>query len=225
LSRARMMTELRLEAAKAAAAYVEDGMVVGLGSGSTVSLMILEIAKSGKSVEVIPASSQTYLELSKAGLAITSLDRHPRPDLYIDSFDQVDRSRSMIKGGGAALMREKVLAAASRTRIFAGTHDKLSSKLDKPVPLEVLPFAVGYVVKVLTEDGAVPVLRTSPAKNGPVLTDNCNYILDVAFGVVEDPAGLNSGLRRIPGVLETGLFVGLADKVIIVHEEGVVEEL
>ncbi|MEM1950070.1 MAG: ribose-5-phosphate isomerase RpiA [Candidatus Caldarchaeum sp.] len=219
------MTELRLEAAKAAAAYVEDGMVVGLGSGSTVSLMIIEIANSGKSVEVIPASSQTYLESAKAGLPITSLDRHPHPDLYIDSFDQVDSSRSMIKGGGAALMREKVLAAASRKRIFAGTYDKLSSKLDKPVPLEVLPFAVGYVVKVLKEDGAVPVLRTSTGKNGPVVTDNGNYILDVAFGVVEDPAGLNSGLRRIPGVLETGLFVDLADKVIIVQEKGVVEEL
>ncbi|MCS6769607.1 MAG: ribose-5-phosphate isomerase RpiA [Candidatus Caldarchaeum sp.] len=213
------------EAARAAAAYVEEGMVVGLGSGSTVSLMIAEIAGKAKNITVIPASSQTYLECVNAGLTLTTLDRHPQPDIYLDSFDQVDRARNMIKGGGAALMREKVLATASRKRIFAGTYSKVVDRLNRPVPLEVLPFALGYVVSLLREKQASPRLRDSDAKNGPTVTDNGNYILDVDFGEIEEPSVLEAWLRKVPGVLENGLFVGLADRVLIAYGGGFVEEL
>ncbi len=215
--------DIKLAAAKEAVSYVEDGMVVGLGSGSTVSLMIYEIVD--KDVTIIPASSQTYLEAIKAGLKLSTLDKHPCPDLYLDGFDQVDIECNMIKGGGAALLREKVLAAASRKRIFAGEYSKLVKKLNKSVPLEVVPFALGYVLEVIKGMAVSAVIRSSQAKNGPTVTDNGNYIIDVNFGEIVDPEALEQRLRRIPGVVENGLFVGLADKVIISSKDGGLEVL
>ncbi|MEM4302826.1 MAG: ribose-5-phosphate isomerase RpiA [Candidatus Caldarchaeum sp.] len=219
------MDGARLAAAKTVTSLVEDGMVVGLGSGSTVSLIVAEISKLGKRIAVIPASSQTYLEAVRSGLKLTSLDRNPHPDLYLDSFDQTDENCNMVKGGGAALMREKVLASASKLRIFVGESRKLSKKLNKPVPLEVLSFALGYVVDEVEKIGASVAVRMSQAKNGPTVTDNGNYVVDADFGEITDPASLEQRLRKIPGLLENGLFVGLADRMFIAMEDGRVEEL
>ncbi|MEM4287898.1 MAG: ribose-5-phosphate isomerase RpiA [Candidatus Caldarchaeum sp.] len=219
------MEKAKVAAARAATAFVEDGMVVGLGSGSTASVMLAEIAKQGKRISVIPASSQTYLEAVNSGLQIATLETNPQPDLYLDSFDQVDHDCNMIKGGGAALMREKVLASASRLRIFAGESRKLSRKLNKPIPLEVLPFALGYVMKTVERLGASITIRMAQTKNGPTVTDNGNYVIDASFGEITEPDVLEQRLRKIPGLLENGLFVGLADAVFIAYVDGRVEEM
>ena len=217
--------EAKALAAKAAARHVVDGMVVALGSGTTVSLMVEELAQLKLNIKVLTASSQTYLEAVRAGLSITSLDQNPEPDIYLDSFDQVDPHCNMLKGRGGAFLREKVLAAASKKRVFAGENMKYSPVLDKPVPLEVLPFALGYILRRVEELGGRPNLRMSREKNGPTVTDNGNYVVEVDFGPIANPSNFEKKLRTIPGVLENGLFTEIADKVIIAYSDGRLEEI
>jgi ribose 5-phosphate isomerase A len=217
--------EAKALAAKAAVRHVEDGMVVALGSGTTVSYVIKELALSKLNVKVLAASSQTYLEAVRAGLTHTTLDQNPEPDIYLDSFDQVDPGCNMLKGRGGAFLREKVLAAASRKRVFVGESSKFRQVLDGPVPLEVLPFALGYVLRRVSDIGGKAAVRMSQEKNGPTVTDNGNYVVDVDFGPITDPSNLDRELRSIPGVLENGLFTKMADKVIIAHHDGKVEEI
>ncbi|MDW8084281.1 MAG: ribose-5-phosphate isomerase RpiA [Candidatus Caldarchaeum sp.] len=207
-------------AAEQAVEYVEDGFVVGLGSGSTVSLIIEAIANSGMKVKLIPASWQSYYECVAAGLEVVSIDQSPHPDLYLDSFDQVTESGYMIKGGGGAMLREKVLAAASKLRIFVGDSNKLVEKLSRPVPLEIIPFAYRFVEGKINELGARLELRTSAAKNGPTISDNGHFIADADFGPIHDPVSVERNLRNIPGIVENGLFIGLADQIIIAYEDG-----
>jgi len=176
-------------------------------------------------VKVLTASSQTYLEAVSAGLTHTTLDQNPEPDIYLDSFDQVDPSCNMLKGRGGAFLREKVLAAASRKRVFVGESSKFRQVLDGPVPVEVLPFALGYVFRKISYMGGKPAVRMSQEKNGPTVTDNGNYVIDVDFGPVTDPLNLDRKLRSIPGILENGLFTKMADKVIIAHPDGKLEEI
>jgi ribose 5-phosphate isomerase A len=131
----------------------------------------------------------------------------------------------MLKGRGGAFLREKVLAAASRKRVFVGESSKFRQVLDGPVPLEVLPFALGYVLRRVSDIGGKAAVRMSQEKNGPTVTDNGNYVVDVDFGPITDPSNLDRELRSIPGVLENGLFTKMADKVIIAHPDGKVEEI
>jgi ribose 5-phosphate isomerase A len=131
----------------------------------------------------------------------------------------------MLKGRGGAFLREKVLAAASRKRVFVGESSKFRQVLDGPVPLEVLPFALGYVLRRVSDIGGKAAVRMSQEKNGPTVTDNGNYVVDVDFGQITDPSNLDRKLRSIPGILENGLFTKMADKVIIAHSNGKVEEI
>jgi len=210
----------RLNAVREALREIHDGMVVGLGSGSTVTLMVEELARVGFRVKVIPASSQTLIEAVRHGLDVAYLEAYPCPDIYLDSFDQVDVAGNVIKGGGGAHLREKVLSYSSERVILVGDYGKRSEILSIPVPLEVNPFALPYVLARVSEMGGRPALRVSQGKNGPVVSDNGNYIVDVDFGEIRDPEKLETMLRKIPGLLENGLFIRAADVILIGEATG-----
>ena len=203
---------------------VRDGMVIGLGSGSTVELFVgklrIFLEENSMEVEVIPSSYQSYLLALRNGLKIASLDENPRPDLTIDSFDQVDRRGSAIKGGGGALTREKILCHAAKRTILIGDYAKLTESLSMPIPVEVIPFALGYVVDEVTRLGGEPKIREGSGKVGPVITDNGNLLVDVKFEEIRNPAELERTLDSIPGIVENGLFTSNITEVLIGHPDG-----
>jgi len=205
-------------AALEAVKHVKDGFVVGLGSGSTVAYAAEEIGKRIKTeklyVKVVPTSYQAFTLAVKNGIPVTTLEEHPILDLTIDGADQIDENLNLIKGMGGALTREKIVAAASKTLIIIADDRKKAKILGENgqlVPIEVLPFATPFVVRKLSELGGKPRIRESVGKVGPVVTDNGNFIIDVDFGLIENPGKLNTKLKRIPGIVETGLFVDMAD--------------
>lgn len=208
-------------AAVRAAEHVKEGSVVGLGSGSTVAYTLQEIGRriqKGKlRILGVPTSYQAFLMAVKYKIPITTLDEHPGLDLAVDGADQVDDNLNMIKGMGGALTREKVIASASRTTVIAIDETKISKHLgyNQPVPVEVLPFALAPVRARLQSLGGKPLLREAEKKAGPVVTDCGNFILDVHFGPISDPRELDQELKSIPGIIETGLFVEMADVVYV----------
>jgi ribose 5-phosphate isomerase A len=211
-------------AGRAAAELVHDGDVVGLGTGSTAYFTVValgERVKAGLKIIGIPTSLQTG-ELARAvGIPVTTLDEHPEIDITIDGADEVDPRLNLIKGGGGALLREKVVAAASRKMVVVADSGKVVSALGKfPLPVEVIAFARAVVEKKMVALGASPKLRTKP-DGSPYLTDNGNQILDCSFGKIADPAALARTLSDIPGVVEHGLFVGLASLAIVGRGSGV----
>ncbi len=216
----------RAAAIKAALEYVEKGMVIGLGSGTTVAQMV-EMMKNLVKVEelkFIPSSLQAKHLIIGHGLRLASLDTHPEPDLVLDSFDQVDQEGNVIKGGGGALLREKILAQAGRKVIYIGDHLKQRKKLDRPVPLEVLEFAYPHVKKTLEKLGAKAKIREGKMKMGPVISDNGNLIVEADFGEIENPEKLEQRLNMIAGVLENGIFTKPAHLIIIGYPDGRVEK-
>jgi ribose 5-phosphate isomerase A len=226
----------RFDEAKRAAAFsavgeVENNFIIGLGSGSTVALAAEALAQrirfEGLVVRVVPASTQTELLCVEYGIPLTTLTVTPMLSLTIDGADQVDpRTLNVIKGGGAAHMREKVLASASQRVVLIVDESKLSEgPLNKPVPVEVVPFAYKPVETRLKDLGGNPILRYAIHKNGPVITDNGNYVIDVDFGEIEDPVGLERRVKAIPGVVEVGLFIELVDRVYVGLKEGGVKIL
>lgn len=205
-------------AANAAVAHVQDGFVVGLGSGSTAALAIQAIGerirKERLKILGIPTSSQAFQVAVDCGIQITTLDEHPNIDVTIDGADQLTADLCLIKGGGAALMREKIVASASILNVIIVDRAKKVRYLGENnqfVPVEVLPFALAPVKQKIAVLGGKSVAREVKGKLGPVITDNGNAVLDVYFGEIPDPAGLAVKLKMIPGVIETGLFVGLTD--------------
>lgn len=208
-------------AALEAVKHVKDGFIVGLGSGSTAAYAIQELGKliRQKSWRVlgVPTSHQAFLLAVKCGVSITTLNEHPRLDLTIDGVDQVDPDLNMIKGMGGALTREKIVASASKQNIIVADETKLTKKLgtNQPVPIEVLPFATTLVESRIKKMKGKPVLREVKGKVGPVVTDNGNFIVDADFGPIDAPGELNAKLKSIPGVVETGLFVGMANIVYV----------
>jgi ribose 5-phosphate isomerase A len=155
---------------------------------------------------------------------LTTLDEHPVLDLAIDGADEVDKNLDMIKGGGGALTREKIVASSAKQVIIVADESKLVEKLGKfKVPIEVLPFALAPVTKSIKELGGKPLLRESKGKVGAVVTDNGNYILDVDFGLIDNTKALDEKLKRTPGVIETGLFIGLANKVYLGKSDGIIQ--
>lgn len=210
----------KLAAAKAAVEHVGDSFVVGVGSGTTVSQILKQLAALGRDFVVVPASWQSYYEAIEIGLKVSSIDVFPVLDIYLDSFDQVTEEGVMLKGGGGAFLREKVLATSARRRIFAGESSKLVHKLHRPVPVEVLPFAFNVVRRKLEALGAKVTLRISSVKNGPAISDNGNFLADADFGEITNPIDLHTELRKIPGLLENGLFIDYADKIIMGQENG-----
>lgn len=221
--------EERILAAKAALDYVEDGMKLGIGSGRAVAKFIealgVRLKEEGIAVKAVPTSVKTELLCMEHGIPLTTLNEALSLDLDVDGADQVERtSLNMIKGGGGALLREKIVASASDKRIIIIEEGKLADKLSWKIPLEVLPFALGFCLKQLRGLGK-PEVREGTGKLGPIVTDNGNYIVDLDVGTIEDPYKIEEGLRRIPGVLETGLFLNLADKVIVGKSTGRIEIL
>jgi len=219
--------EAKRKAAIAAVKHVKDGDVVGLGTGSTVLYAILEIGRMVREGELdivgIPTSEKTKSIAIDAGIPLTTLDEHPEPDIAIDGADQVDRELNMIKGLGAALTREKILESAAKLLVIVVDETKLTNKLglEQVVPVEVLPFAVTPVSKALRKMGGNPILRASNSEGKPIKTDNSNFIIDVDFGPIEHPTVLEKEINMIPGVIECGLFLGMADVVYVGCKDGV----
>lgn len=198
----------KYNASKLALSLIKDEMTIGIGSGSTVEVFLNLLGEKIKKEELriygIPSSYQAMLAGARNGLIITDLiDREP--DLCVDGADQVDAKLNCIKGGGAALTREKILAFASKKVIILVEDSKLTDKLSMPVPVEVLPFAYGYVMKRLSKI-CKPRLREGKGKVGPIITDNGNFILDCDFGVIEAPEEVEKELKSISGVVENGIF-------------------
>jgi ribose 5-phosphate isomerase A len=210
--------DAKKRAASEAVKNVRDGFVIGLGSGSTVAYAICEIGRKIRNGELsvvgVPASYKTFLLAVECGIPLTSLNEHPRLNLTIDGADQIDEELNLIKGRGGALTREKIIASASDSLIIVVDETKLTKSLgeDQPVPIEVMPFALPLVTDRIKKMGGRPELRERKDGSGPYVTDNGNFIIDADFGVIEDPKNLNANLKRIPGIIETGLFIGMTEK-------------
>ncbi|MGC2154156.1 MAG: ribose-5-phosphate isomerase RpiA [Terriglobales bacterium] len=213
-------------AGRAAAKLVNDGDIVGLGTGSTAYFAVIalgERVKAGLKIIGIPTSIATAELARKVGIPLTTLDQHPAIDIDIDGADEVDPHLILIKGGGGALLREKVIAAASKKFIVVADSAKIVSVLGKfPLPVEIIAFARAVVEPKIAGLGASIKMRTRP-DGSPYLTDNGNPILDCSFGKIEDPPALSRALNNIPGVVEHGLFIGLASKALVGKENSVEE--
>jgi len=209
-------------AGESAADTVDDGMVVGLGTGSTAAHAIRAIGRAvdgGLDVAGIPTSYQSRALARESGVPLTSLSE-AAPDVAIDGADQV-AGRVLIKGGGAAHAREKLVDAAADRFAVVVDERKLVDALDAPVPIEVLPAAREPVAGAVRDLGGDPDLRAAANKDGPVVTDNGNLVVDADFGRIEDPAGLAREVAALPGVVEHGLFVDLADEIHVGSDDGV----
>jgi len=213
------------EKAKRAAGYraadmVEEGMVVGLGTGSTVYFSIERLServRDGLRITGIPTSFQTALRAREAGIPLTTLDDNPLIDLAIDGADEVDPKLRLIKGRGAAHLREKCVAAAAKCFVVVVDEQKIVKKLGAAaVPVEVLPFAIMPVLNDLRVLGCVPVIREAVKKDGPVITDNGNFIVDCKFPEIRNPEQLEVSLAAVPGVVESGLFCGFVKKTTVI---------
>lgn len=213
-------------AAAAAASYVKEGMIIGIGTGSTVVHFIDELAKLhklGLFFEVVCSSQKSTHQAKASGLRFADEESLRKIDLTVDGADQIDEQKRMIKGGGGALLREKILAYSSQEVIIIVDESKYHTQLvGCKVPLEILPFAFELTLARIYECGFKGRIRKE--KDSFFLTDNHNFILDLEFdGLIEAPEQKDLSLRSIPGVLETGFFFNLAKKVIIGYENGKVE--
>jgi ribose 5-phosphate isomerase A len=212
---------LKRRAAERAVEYVESGMVVGLGEGSTAAFAVLRVAEllhEGKLRDIlgVPCSRHVEVQARALGIPLTTLEEHPVIDLTFDGADELDPDLNMIKGGGGALLREKIVAQASRREIIAVDESKLSPVLGTnwPVPVEVIRFGWRTQISYLESLGAKPVLRLV-GDGMPFETDQGNLILDCDFGPIADPARLASRLDERAGIVEHGLFLGLATEIIV----------
>src|SRR5271157_1395496 len=214
-----MANEEEKEAAgRAAARLVRDGDVVGLGTGSTAYFAVValgERVKAGMKIVGIPTSIQTADLARTLGIPLTTFDEHPEIDITIDGADEFDPHLRLIKGGGGALLREKVVASASKKMVVVADSAKMVPVLGKfPLPVEIIAFARAVVEKRIVALGASPKLRTKP-DGSPYVTDNGNPILDCSFGKIADPPALARALSNIPGIVEHGLFIGLASMALV----------
>lgn len=209
--------------------YIEDGMVIGFGTGTTMAQAVGYIKKKVQEDKMklifIPTSFQSRQLLLENRLQAASLYEYPQLDLMIDSLDQTDKEGNVIKGGGGAMLMEKVVAQASRKVIFIADYLKLVERLSIPVPIEIMREAYPHVNKFLTWMNLTLRLRESTGKVGPVISENGNLLGDVDAGEIEDPERLDMFLRSIAGVLETGLFPKLADKIIIGERDNSTKEI
>jgi len=221
-------TSLKQKAAEHAVSFVEDGMVVGLGVGSTAVFAVEKIGKLIRSSQLsgvlgIPCSHAVQQHALQLGIPLTTLEKNPQIDLTIDGADEADRSLNLIKGGGGALLREKIVAQASRREIIVVDHTKVSDRLGTNwvLPIEVLPFGWGTHMIFLESLGGTPKLRSDKDGN-PYLTDQKNYIVDCDFGPIENPSQLAEQLNSRTGIVDHGLFLDLATDLIIASNEDLV---
>ena len=214
---------MKTAVAEAAIADVKDGMILGLGSGSTAALMIKSLSeniRSGKlkNIKGVPTSFQSEVLALELGIDLLDLTSVAKIDLAIDGADEVDPSYQLIKGGGACHVREKLVATKADKLLIVVDETKLVDKLNKvfPLPVEVIPSAWKQVQEIINKMDAESSLRMASKKAGPVVTDEGNLILDVLFeGGINDPYKVENELNNIPGVLENGLFVDLTQKVLV----------
>lgn len=209
---------------KAAAAYVDEGMKIGLGTGRAATVFVQALAervRRGLRVVCVATSEETSRRAERLGLPLALLSDLGELDLTVDGADEVDRRLDLIKGLGGALVREKIVAACSRRLIIVVGAEKIVDRLGvrTPVPIEVVPFGVTLCERRLAALGGRPTLRK--AADRPFISDNGNYILDCGFAGIDDPARLDRAICEIPGVVDTGLFVGMAERV-LVGEAGMV---
>jgi ribose 5-phosphate isomerase A len=219
------------KAALEAVKHVKDGFIVGLGSGSTAAFAIEAVGERMKAEKIkimgIPSSYQAFQVAVDNGIPITTLEEHPVIDVTIDGADQLTPELYLIKGGGAALAREKIVASASKINVIIADQNKKVPLLGVDgqfVPVEVIPFALSPVKRKLSEIGGKVTVREAKGKLGPIITDNGNVVLDVVFGEIKKPAELAITVKMIPGVVETGFFVGLTD-IAYIGTESCVEKI
>jgi ribose 5-phosphate isomerase A len=214
-------------AGQAAAELVEDGMVLGLGTGSTVAHFLDAVAARGLEVAGVPTSDATASRCRALGIRLLDPADVERLDLAVDGADELDAALTLTKGGGGALLREKVVASMADRFVVIATPDKLVSRLADsfPLPVEVVPFAVGPVERSLAALG-FSVTRRTDDQGQLARTDNGNLLLDCRMvGGLEDPAVTDVTVALLPGVAETGLFVDLADLALLGHEDGTIDRL
>ena len=223
---------LKRAAAARAVALVRDGMTVGLGTGSTAAHFVSLLGgrvKEGLSIVAVPTSEATRAQAEREGIALVTLEEAPELDLTVDGADELDDALRLIKGGGGALVREKIVAAASRRMIVIADASKRVSRLGRfPLPIAVLPFGLAATRRALDQAvrdaGCQGDLRLRTAPNGtPILTDDGQYVFDAHLDRIDSPDRLSAALASVPGVVEHGLFIGLASGAIVAAESGLVE--
>lgn len=224
--------QLKRAAAMRAASLVTDGMRLGIGTGSTAALFVTalgERVRAGLKVVGVPTSEATRIQATAEGIPLTTLDEMPELDLTIDGADEIDDELRLIKGGGAAHLREKIVAAASARMLVIADGSKHVPVLGRfPLPIEVVPFGLKAtetaVAKLLKSQGLPDDLRLRKTASGaPLVTDGGHFILDAHLGRIDRPEALADALNRIPGVVEHGLFLGLCSGAILATREGLVE--
>ena len=217
--------KMKILSAKEAVKFVVDGMVLGVGSGSTVREFIKLLGESTiktESLVCIPSSLDTENMLISLGLRVGRLNQYPIIDLTIDGADRVDKDLNVIKGGGGALLQEKIIAAAAKKVIIIVDSSKIVDSLagSFPIPVEIIPHAKEYVKQELEKLGGKPSLRKASDKLGPTITDNGNIILDTDFEEIKLPQELEQMINNIPGVMENGIFSNaIIDQVIVAEGE------
>lgn len=192
-----------------AADYIQDGMVVGLGTGSTVAYTMDRLAvmiRDGLSITGVPTSIQTAMKARERGIQLASLDDVPFVDITIDGADQIDPALRLIKGRGAAQVRERCVADASNRLIIVADDSKLCNQLTGPIPVEVIPYALGHVIRRLEKVGGSVIVRDGVKKDGPVFSDNGNIIIDYHSGPIADPLEMESLINNVPGVVGCGIM-------------------
>ncbi len=220
----------KLAAAERALQYVEPGMKLGLGTGTTAAKFVEVLApkvKAGLNVTCVATSKATEAQAKALGINVTTLDEMPFLDLTVDGADQLDEELRLIKGGGGALLREKIVATASgRMIVIADATKRVAVLGSHPLPLEVVQFGLtatrNMVIALAADAGCEGEITLRQGADGkPFVTDSGNYILDCAFGKIEDPEDLDEALKLIPGVVENGMFLGIADLAIVAGADGI----
>jgi ribose 5-phosphate isomerase A len=221
------MSNVKLNAAKSVIGLIPKSGSIGLGSGSTIAFFAKELGRRINSkevdVSVVPSSYQAYQLAIEYNIPLTNLDINPELLLTVDGADEVDKELNLTKGGGGALFQEKVVASASKKLVIIVDESKLVEKLASRflIPIEVLPFALGIVKKTIIKMGIDPLVRQAEKKMGPVVTDNGNFIIDLKFPKpIDNPSQVAIDLKMIPGVVETGLFIGMTDEVHVGTKDG-----
>jgi ribose 5-phosphate isomerase A len=213
-------------AARASLRFIKDGQVVGIGTGSTAAYFIQalgEKVRNGLRIRGVPSSDRSRDEAASLGIPIATLDECPEIDVTVDGTDEFDPQLRLIKGGGGALLREKIVASATKQFVIIADASKKVATLGKvPLPVEVIKFAETVVARKIEALGATVSLRHG-VDGKPFLTDEHNHILDCEFGQIKDAEKLARHLSDMPGVVEHGLFIGMASILLVANGDGVVE--
>jgi ribose 5-phosphate isomerase A len=216
------ITKAKKAAGEKAAEFIRTGMTVGLGTGSTAYWAIQKIGAmvgEGLRIQAIPTSEESDQLARRLNIPLTSFAKTDRVDIDIDGADEVDEQLNLIKGGGGALLREKIVATnAEQFIVIADEHKYVPSLGRFPLPVEVVTFGWEATARRLQKLGCEPVLRQKEDK--PFVTDNGNYIIDCKFPIIDDATALQTALHQVPGIVETGLFVQVAAIVVLGHEDG-----